>query len=76
MADQENWFPRINSNLCNGCGDCIIHCPTGALGWQAGKAALLFPERCEYCAVCEDICPVNAIELPLLILKKTTDKKG
>ena len=33
-----------------------------------GKASLIHPELCTYCATCEDICPVNAIELPYLIV--------
>lgn len=33
-----------------------------------GKAMLLYPERCIYCTFCEDICPVDAIALPFLIV--------
>lgn len=71
MPEQDTWNPQIDRNKCTGCGDCIAKCPTGALGWQNGKAALLRPEICLYCNVCEDICPVNAIELPFLIIKHT-----
>jgi ferredoxin len=69
MNTSEIWLPRINQTLCTGCGDCIRECPTGALGWQDAKAALVAPDRCTYCATCEDLCPVNAIELPYLIVK-------
>lgn len=67
------WMPQINQTMCMSCGDCIAKCPTGALGNHLDKAALLYPELCTYCAVCEDICPVGAIKLPLLIVK---DKQG
>lgn len=70
---ESNWLPRISQNLCNGCGECIRHCPTNALGWRDGKAALVEPDRCTYCATCESICPVGAIELPYLIVKKSRD---
>lgn len=63
------WMPQINQATCTGCGDCIARCPTGALGWQGDKAALPHPELCTYCAACEDVCPVTAIELPYLIVK-------
>lgn len=69
MTHQEHWFPTINQERCNGCGDCIAQCPTHALGWRDDKAHLLHPNLCIYCATCEDICPTNAIELPFLIVK-------
>jgi ferredoxin len=64
-------MPRIDTARCNGSGECIAHCPTDALGWQNGKAALTAPEKCIYCAVCESICPASAIELPYLVVKGT-----
>ncbi len=63
------WFPRLDRNLCTGCGDCIAVCPTSALAQVDGKAALAFPDLCTYCTACETICPVGAIELPYLICK-------
>ncbi len=69
MTNQNQWFPTINQEQCNGCSDCISQCPTGALGWLEGKAKLLYPKLCIYCATCEDICPVNAIELPFVNVK-------
>jgi NAD-dependent dihydropyrimidine dehydrogenase PreA subunit len=69
------WVPKINQFLCNGCGACIETCPTAALGWQAEKAILAYPEKCIYCAYCETICPQNAIELPYLILHYEEDSR-
>ncbi|MBE2183298.1 MAG: 4Fe-4S binding protein [Anaerolineae bacterium] len=68
-------MPRINTRLCSGCGECIAQCPTAALGWKDGKAALLHPDKCIYCVACEDVCPVGAIELPYLVLKVTDLQK-
>lgn len=63
------WMPQINRAACIGCGDCVALCPTGALGLQDGKAAVIRPDLCTYCGVCEDVCPAGAIELPYLITK-------
>lgn len=67
MNDQ--WLPIIDSNRCTGCGECIPQCPTEALGRHNGKAALVHPHLCIYCADCETLCPVGAIQLPYLICK-------
>jgi ferredoxin len=41
---EAQWMPRIAQAVCSGCGACIAECPTGALGWQSGKAVLLRPD--------------------------------
>lgn len=72
MNDRQ-WLPRISKTVCIGCGTCIETCPTFALGQADGKAALLYPDFCIYCADCETLCPVGAIELPYLICKDRKD---
>lgn len=64
-------MPQINLTRCMGCGDCVTACPTGTLAIQADQAVLVAPETCMYCMVCEDVCPVAAIDLPSQIVKKT-----
>lgn len=61
-------LPEINTTLCIGCGDCVVACKPGALALIAGKAALAHPERCEYDGQCEPLCPVEAIQLPYVIM--------
>lgn len=70
------WMPQINHRICIGCGDCIASCPTAALGRLNGRANLLQPENCTYCAACEMVCPVSAIELPYLIVKNEYSKEA
>jgi ferredoxin len=75
MDEGETWFPRISADLCNGCGACIVSCPTAALASLAGKANLANPDACTYCAACEPVCPAYAIELPYLICKPESMEK-
>lgn len=70
------WLPEIDAEKCTACGECILRCPTDALGWRNEKAALTRPELCTYCAACEDVCPVDAIELPYLIVVVDPNPQG
>lgn len=74
-GENKSWLPNILAALCNGCGECIVGCPTAALASLAGKAALVRPDACTYCAACKSVCPVNAIELPYLICKPESMEK-
>ncbi|WP_119071964.1 ATP-binding protein [Aggregatilinea lenta] len=78
MTIQQQWTPQIDNVRCTGCGDCIVLCPTGALGEIGGKAVVVRPQTCTYCAICEDVCPTNAIGLPYQIIfsQDHPDSKG
>ena len=54
---------RIDEDLCNGCGDCIIDCPEGALQMVSGKARLVKESYCDGLGVCIGKCPVGAITI-------------
>jgi len=61
-------LPTIVQDRCNGCGDCVATCPTGALDLLEGKATLARPADCAYCGDCETLCPQGAIALPFEIV--------
>ncbi len=65
---QKTWYPHIDSTICNGCGDCVVACPTDALALSGAVAVVAAPAQCNYCAVCETVCPVGAIDLPYQIV--------
>lgn len=52
---------NIDRVKCTGCGECAV-CPYGAMSIEAG-----FPKWdskiCEFCGICQTICPVDAIEI-------------
>lgn len=64
------WKARVVSEACNGCGICVVLCPTGAFAKQEGEeeAWLLThqPAACVGCNTCAELCPTQAIsEEPL-----------
>ena len=56
----------IDTELCEGCGDCVAFCPNDCLGLEhvQGKTQAHFEsEGCTQCGVCESVCPNEAITL-------------
>jgi len=48
--------------LCTGCGNCVTHCPTGALYIpdRATMAVTFDEEKCIECLACLRVCPYGA----------------
>ena len=63
-------LPEIDASACNGCGECLPACDTGALAVINQKAVLARPDQCEYDAACEPACPTGAIALPYTVVLK------
>ena len=55
-------MPKIDEDLCIGCGKCIEICGFGALKLREGKA-VSDNKKCISCGMCIGHCPVNAISL-------------
>ncbi len=50
---------RLNKELCKGCTNCLMHCPTEAIRVRKGRAHIL-DERCIDCGECIRICDYHA----------------
>jgi Pyruvate/2-oxoacid:ferredoxin oxidoreductase delta subunit len=53
--------PRVDKELCSLCGNCLQHCPAGALTME--EYPVVSPELCITCFCCQELCPQKAIEL-------------
>jgi len=54
----------IDTELCEGCGDCAAACPEDCIGLESARgktAAYVELEDCTQCGVCESVCPNRAI---------------
>ena len=52
---------KINEELCDGCGNCIIGCSEGALELINGKAKLVKENFCDGFGDCVGTCPNGAL---------------
>ncbi len=52
---------RVRREWCKGCGICVAFCPKNVLGLDGGKVAVLRPDDCIKCMLCELRCPDFAI---------------
>jgi NAD-dependent dihydropyrimidine dehydrogenase PreA subunit len=54
---------RIDEELCNGCGDCVVGCAEGALQIIDGKAKLIREDYCDGFGDCVGTCPTGALTI-------------
>jgi len=68
--------PRVDPEVCTGCGQCASHCAFNALAVTGGKL-MIFPELCHSCGRCLRHCPVSALtETPVPIGTLTQAEDG
>lgn len=54
---------KIDQELCNGCGKCVVPCVEGAITIVNGKARVLKEELCDGLGFCVGICPTGALSI-------------
>ncbi|NTU94099.1 MAG: ferredoxin family protein [Chlorobiaceae bacterium] len=73
--EQIDWYPSIDAESCNGCGECADFCRPGVFGLgqpdaeptvvRRPKMQVTNPYNCiVLCSRCEPVCPSGAIAMP------------
>lgn len=53
--------PIVNTEKCEGCGECVDVCPTEVYEIQDGKSVAVNAEECVGCESCIEVCEPGAI---------------
>jgi len=66
-----NFFPRLDEEMCNGCGKCLSFCPVGAANLisandpkkKTKRVLRIDADTCLGCGVCARVCSRGAVRL-------------
>ncbi|MFH0769319.1 MAG: 4Fe-4S dicluster domain-containing protein [Chloroflexota bacterium] len=61
-------MPDLDSELCNGCGLCLVVCHGGGITEYGDKVRISETPNCDYCSICEAVCPQGAIRCGYIIV--------
>jgi NAD-dependent dihydropyrimidine dehydrogenase PreA subunit len=56
-------LPLLDPTRCNGCGDCVLACPTDCLALAGTLPRLVRPLDCISCTLCVLVCPTEALTM-------------
>jgi ferredoxin len=54
---------KIDEELCDGCGACVIPCAEGAIVMVDGKANVMDETLCDGAGFCIPVCPTGALTI-------------
>lgn len=70
-----NFNSAIDTNVCDGCGACEVHCQVGAIKVPPDtQLAVVNLNRCIGCGVCVSVCPKKAVSLQKKLIETRPPK--
>lgn len=53
-----DWYPTIQEEFCNDCGDCVNFCAHDVFDLKGQKVNIKNPKNCVvFCQACQKMCP-------------------
>jgi Pyruvate/2-oxoacid:ferredoxin oxidoreductase delta subunit len=57
------WTSIVSEDVCNGCGDCVKHCPQAAITLNGNAYIAINQDYCVGCGICKTYCELDAIHV-------------